>query len=147
MSSGAGGQNVWDPDQVDIVIGGFTLEGFADGSILEFEEDGDRFVIVKGADGLITRSKALAKVATLTVHLMNTSRSNDVLSALHVADVLANGGAGIVPGLIRDKNGTTIYETFSCWVMGLPKDTMSDKAEDRPWKIQFVNYNAFLGGS
>lgn len=140
-------QKFWDPDQVDVIIGGFTMSGFADNSMIEFEEDGDRFNEVDGVDGTMTRSKKSVRKATLTIHLQNVSNSNDILSALLETDLATPGGAGVVAGLIRDKNGATVYAISKMWVMGLPKDEMSDKATDRPWKIRCTQYKAFLGGS
>ena len=140
-------QKYWDPDQVDVIIGGFTMSGFADNSMIEFEEDGDRFNEVDGVDGTLTRSKKIVRKATLTVHLMNTSNSNDVLSGLLATDLATPGGAGVVAGMIRDKNGATLYLIPKMWVMGLPKDEMSDKATDRAWKVRCTQYVPFLGGS
>lgn len=141
------GQNEWSPDQVDLIIGVFPITGFAEGSMLEFEEDGPRWIMVKGVDGVVTRSKVMCKVATLTIHLSNTSRSNDILSTLHLTDINIPGGAGVVAGMIRDKNGATLYTLPTIWVEGFPKDEMTDKATDRPWKITCVDYVPFLGGT
>lgn len=141
------GEKEWSADQVDLIIGGFPMSGFAEGSILEFEEDGPRWVIVKGADGVVTRSKNCAKVATLTIHLANTSKSNDVLTVLHTTDMAIPGGSGIIAGMLRDKNGATLYIFPTMWVEGFPKDEMTDKATDRPWKLTCLDYIPFLGGT
>jgi hypothetical protein len=140
-------QKYWDPDQVDVIVSGFTMSGFADNSMIEFEEDGDRFSEVDGIDGTMTRSKKMVRKATLTIHLQNTSNSNDILTALLETDLSTPGGAGVVAGLIRDKNGATVYAISKMWVMALPKDEMSDKATDRAWKLRCTQYKAFLGGS
>lgn len=140
-------QNEWSPDQVDLIVGGFPMSGFAEGSMLEFEEDGPRWVIVKGVDGVVTRSKNCAIVGTLTIHLSNTSKSNDVLTALHAIDISTPGGAGVVAGMIRDKNGATLYILPTIWIEGFPKDEMNDKATDRPWKLTCIDYIPFLGGT
>lgn len=137
----------WDPDQFDLIVGPFVIGGYAEGSGIEFEESGDRFVTVIGIDGQVVRSKVLGRVATLTVHLMNTSGSNDVLTGLHQTDINAPGGAGVVPVALRDKNGATAIAAPQGWVMGFPKLTMADKAQDTPWKIQIVDYVAFVSGT
>ncbi len=137
----------WDPDQVDLIVGPFVISGYAEGSLVEWEEDGDRLVVVKGADGQVARSKVLAKVSTFTVHLLNTSASNDVLSGLHQTDINAPGGAGIVPVALRDKNGATVIAATSGWVTGFPKLGLVDKASDTPWKITIVDYQAFIAGA
>lgn len=137
----------WDPDQFDMIVGPFVISGYAEGSGIEWEEEGERFVTVKGLDGLITRSKVMAKLATFTVHIQNTSESNDVLTGLHITDVEAAGGAGVVPVTLRDKNGATVIAALTGWVMGFPKVTMADKAQDTPWKIQIADYKAFISGT
>ncbi len=137
----------WDPDQFDLIIGPFVISGYAEGSGIEFEEDGPRFITVKGLDGQVVRSKVLAKVASFTVHVMNTSSSNDVLSGLHITDVAAPGGAGVVPVALRDKNGSTVIASPTGWVEGLPKITLADKAQDTPWKIVITDYVPFIGGT
>jgi hypothetical protein len=137
----------WDPDQFDLIVGPFVISGYAEGSAIEFEEDGDRFVVVKGLDGQTVRSKVMGKVGTFTVHLLNTSASNDVLSGLHITDIHAAGGAGAVPVALRDKNGATTIACPLGWVMGFPKLTMADKAQDTPWKIQIVDYEMFVAGT
>lgn len=140
-------QKFWDPDQFDLIVGPFVISGYAEGTGVEFEEDGPRFVLVKGLDGLITRSKVMAKVASFTIHIQNTSSSNDVLTGLHVVDINAPGGAGVVPVALRDKNGATAIASPTGWVEGFPKLTLADKATDTPWKIVFTDHVAFIAGT
>lgn len=137
----------WDPARVDTLVGLIAMSGFADGAMIEFEEDGPRYKVVKGVDGQITRVKINGRVGTLTIHLQNTSKSNDVLSAFHIADLASDGGGGIVPVAVRDRNGVTVLAAKEGFVEGFPKDTMSDKPEDRAWKVILVDYDLFLGGS
>jgi len=136
----------WDPTLFDLVVGGFTIQGYADGSMIEWEEDGPRFVVVKGVDGQLTRYKVAGRVSTITSHLMQSSSSNDVLSALHLTDMATDGGGGVVAGLIRDRNGITNMAFPAMFVEGFPKYTASDKVEDIPWKIICCDYLVFVGG-
>jgi hypothetical protein len=137
----------WDPARVDVIVGGFTMSGFADGSMIEFEEDGPRYKVVKGVDGQVTRVKINGRVGTLTIHLMNSSKSNDVLSTLHQVDINTDGGGGVVPGLVRDRNGVSLLAIPTGFIEGFPKIAMTDKPEDQPWKFICVDYQLFLGGS
>ncbi len=142
----------WDPDQVDVSMGAIPLSGFAEGSMIEYEPDGDQFNEVDGVDGTLTRSKKVVRKGTITVHLMSTSNSNDVLTGFHAVDLAAPGGAGVVPFVIRDRNGATLMTFPKSWVMAFPKVTMADKAQDQAWKIRVVSPpngapNIFLGGT
>ncbi len=137
----------WDPDQVDVIFGGVPLSGFAEDGMITFEEQGERFITVAGVDGDVTRSKVKAKVGILTVKLMSSSKSNDVLSAAHNLDLLSPGGAGVVAGGVNDRNGTSLLASSTMWVMGFPAVNMGKQAEAREWKIQVIDYRLFVGGT
>lgn len=137
----------WNPDQVDVIVGVAPMSGFADTGMIKLTESDDRFVIVPGIDGQITRSKKVARVGKLSIMLMSSSKSNDVLSALHSLDVLTPGGAGIVPLSIVDRNGTTLFAAPEAWIDKFPDVNMGDKAEAREWTLTVVDYALFVGGT
>lgn len=137
----------WNPDQVDVIVGGVPMSGFSEDGMIELEESEERFIVVKGVDGEITRSKVVARLATLTIKLMNTSRSNDVLSALHTLDLSTSGGAGVVPFGVIDRNGTSLMAAPEGWVNGFPPVKMGKQGEERTWKCTIIDYRMFVGGT
>src|SRR5207245_2623661 len=118
----------YDPDQVDILFGLAPLSGFSEEDMVTIEEDNENFITVIGVDGQATRSKQKARIATITVKLMSSSSSNAYLSAVLAAHLLASGGAGVVPFLIRDRNGTSLFATDKAWISKVPPVTYSSKA-------------------
>lgn len=137
----------WSPDQVDVIFGGIPLSGFAEDSMIKLAEANDRFTITVGVQGEITRSKDPATVGLLMVSLMLSSRSNDVLSAMHQADILAPGGAGVVPCAVNDRNGTGLFGAPEAWIVKFPDWELSKKVGKVEWAIQVVNYKLFIGGT
>ncbi len=110
----------WNPDQVDVIFGGIPLSGFSEDAIIKLTEAGDRFTITAGVMGDLTRSKDPAVVGVLTVDLMLSSKSNDVLSAMHIADIEAEGGAGVVPCAVNDRNGSGLFASPEAYIIKFP---------------------------
>lgn len=137
----------WDPDQVDVILTGIPISGFAEKSILKFKEDGPRFKLVKGVKGDFTRSKISGKSGILTLTLMTSSESNAVLSALHQTDQNIAGGAGVVALAVRDRNGTTLLVVPTCYIEGFPELPMGEAAEQIDWNIVCLDYTLFIGGT
>ncbi len=137
----------WNPDLVDHIVGGFTITGFAEDAMSTFAPQNEAFVLVKGVDGQFTRSFQPGQWARWTIKLMSSSKANDFLSALHNADILTPGGAGVVPGACNDRNGTGIMSAAECYVEKFPDVNMGSKAESREWSLIVVNYKLFVGGT
>jgi hypothetical protein len=137
----------FDPDLVDVIFGGIPISGFGPDTFIKFKEDGKRFKIVKGVLGDVTRSKILAKVGTLSIVLMSSSRSNDVFSLLHNTDIGTSGGAGVVPVLIRDRNGTSLFTSATAFVDEMPELAFGGEAHPVEWSIMVVDYKLFVGGT
>lgn len=133
------GTKFFDPDQCKLLINGIKLEGYAEGSMISWEYSEDRFKKVKGLDGVISRSKVAGIYITLTVHLMNTSRSNAYLTGIHTQDVLSPGGAGVGSLMFLDENGASLIATDEAWIDGFPSGEITDQASPREWKITVVS--------
>src|SRR5882672_5498738 len=100
----------YDPDQISIAIVGIPVTGgFAEGSMVDIEQDEDGFVEVVGTGGDVTRSKKLNRMCTMTLRLMQASDSNALLSALYNLDQNAPNGAGIGSSEVKDLAGTSVF--------------------------------------
>lgn len=133
------GTKVYDADQVSVIVGGVPIDaGFADGEFLRIEQETDDFEDVVGTDGEVTRSKTNDRRATATIILMQTSSSMQHLSALSNLDRLTPNGAGIVPFMVRDRNGGTLYEAEHAWVRRPPDASFDRMATSREWTIRLA---------
>lgn len=136
----------YDPDQVQTLFTGIPLEGFAEDSMIDIEWSEAAFKLVKGVDGQVTRSKVLGRIATVTVHLLQSSRSNGVLTGIHTQDLLSPGGAGVGPFMCRDGNGASLFVTDEAWIEGFPTIAYGGQAGPRDWKIVCVNPKVIEAG-
>lgn len=134
----------YDPEKVSIVIGVMISTGHAKGTFVEFEYDEDHFTKAAGVDGGITRTKNANFSGKLRVTYEQSSPMNDYLSGLAAADRAT--GAGIVPVMVRDQNGTTLFSAAAAWVQKTPNVGFGDEAASREWVLDTGQAVAFLGG-
>ena len=125
----------------------FDTAHTGDGEFLSVTQEGPAFADVVGSNGGVTRSKTNDFRATVTVTLMQTSEVNSVLSALLNADLLASNGAGVGALLIKDLQGTTLYECTEAWIQKAPDASFDRQATTRAWEIRCANLIRFDGGN
>lgn len=137
--------STYNPAEVFVSYAGFTLQGFADGEMITVDRNDDAFKLYIGSDGEGARSKSNNKSAVITVRLMQTSDSNDIITALAKADEVANAGSG--PFMIKDGNGRTLLIAENCWVQKLPTVTFGKEVGEREWKLESDSVEEFIGGN
>jgi len=135
----------FDPKDVIIIVGGFPMGGFADGEFMSFERNNDAFTQSVGADGDTTRVKSNDRSGSLTITLDQTSLSNDVLSGIAQLDEKAN--AGLVPILVKEKNGTSTLFAGNGWVQKMPVMSFGKETTTRVWIIAMAETEIFVGGN
>lgn len=139
---------VFDLTAYDTIIGGVPLK---DGLVsVEVAPEGPAFADELGVDGHVVRYRTGENRANLNVVLKGSSEEHAKLSAIHAADVAATNGAGVVPVLVKDNNGTTLYATDKGWIVGMPTKTAAAAPGDVTWVIRLVlssPLNAILGGN
>lgn len=139
--------NIYDLNAVDVILAGIALK---DGlTSFEIAPTGPAFATEAGADGHVVRYATHEKRAMCNIVLKGSSEENAKLSALHAADVAATNGAGVVPFMLRDNNGTTLVATDKAWIVGLPTKTMAAAPGDVTWVVELVlssPLNAIIGG-
>lgn len=135
----------YDPKQVMVIIGGIPMSGFADGTFATVERTSDTFTKVSGADGIISRSKTNDRSGLLKFTAAQTSPSNDVLSAIAVADELTN--TGIVPVLIKDNSGRSVFVSAFGWVKKPPTSEFGKDIANREWTLDLADLDIFVGGN
>ncbi len=135
----------FDPANVIISIGGVPMSGYADGTFVMVARDEDAFTKVSGADGEVSRAKSNNRSGTLTLTLMQTSMSNDILSAIALLDETSN--AGIVPVLVKEIGTLTILMSGEGWIKKFPDASYSKDVENREWILDLASLNMFEGGN
>jgi len=132
-------------NRVAVIVGGVPMEGFADGSRVTVEFDEDQYTKVTGSDGLTTRSKSNNYAGIVTITLQQSSRSNDFLSGLWNADRVND--AGVVPILIKDDSGRTLWTSEHAWVKKMPDQEFGKESSDREWALDTGKLVGIAGGN
>lgn len=135
----------YDPAQVLTVFSAVPLVGYAPGSFIKVSRNSEMFKVHVGSDGEGARSKSNDKSGTVSVTLMQSSPSNDVLSGFAAADELA--GAGVGPLLIKDNSGRTVVMAQNAWVKKLPDNEFGQELGQREWVFETDDLEVFTGGS
>lgn len=131
--------------KLNVIFGVAQITGYAEGDALIVEEDQPAFNSMSGADGFVDRIKNNANSLTITMSLRQTSPTNQVLSALHLAD---RAGGVPLPLLIKDRNGTTLITTAQAWIEKFPKSSFGNEAKNREWVIKTGSeYVINIGGN
>jgi hypothetical protein len=136
----------YNADEVLLECFGSVIQGAADGVFVEFDDNEDSIQVVVGTQGEVAVSRIVNPLGIATVRLMQTSDSNDVLSAQQRLTQNGRGLSGFGPFHLADLNGRTIVEGRAI-VMKNPKITIDRSAKEREWKILVVKTNRVDGGN
>ncbi len=135
----------FDPKSVVVTIGGVPMSGYADGTFLEISSDNQQFTKVTGADGYTTRVKSNNYGAVMTLTLSQSSPSNEVLSGFLALDRISN--AGVVPVLVKDMSGTTVFFSGTGWIQQFPDTSFGNEINNRAWVIDLAEAEIFVGSN
>ena len=135
----------YDPKSVIVSVGGVPISGYADGTFIEISRDDVAFTKVVGADGNTSRVKSNNTGGTLTITLQQTSPSNDILSAFAQADELTN--SGVVPILVKDLSGNSIYFSATGWIQKYPDSIFANEINTRAWVLDLADLDMFVGSN
>jgi hypothetical protein len=135
----------YDPKNISVIVGGKIISGFGDGTFVLAERNEQAWNLKVGVDGEGTRAKNNNRSGKVTLTLMQSSGSNDDLSAFASADELSNTGA--VPLLIRDNLGTTICTALTAWVQKIANMEDAKEVSTRTWVLETDELDMFVGGN
>lgn len=143
----AGKTHVYDAASVVVVFAGIPIQGLSEDSVVEIAYNEDAFTLQMGVDGDGTRSKTNNRSAQVTMSLMQSSLTNDLLNAVHQIDLNTPNGLGIGPLLIKDLNGRSLHAAEKAWIMKSPDAAFGKEAGPREWVIETANLISTYGGN
>ena len=138
---------IFNPHRFPIVFGSVEMKGFSESNMAQFEFDTESVSDVVGVDGEVSRSLNMDRRAKLSVYLMQTSVTNDLLSAIYTAQRLSPNGSDVAALRVEDLNGRLVIDGPESWIMDTPKPTWGKTAAEYIWVFRIANANAFFGGS
>jgi len=135
----------YDPAQTDVIVGGVTISGFAEGTGIEVERDEDTYTKQTGSNSEVTRIMRNNRGAKITLTLLQGSESNLVLSNFNNID--ENTGAGAVPVIVKDNTGGSVHEATTAWVQKPAKSTYGTAHESRVWILDCAQLIQTIAGN
>ena len=139
--------HTYSSDEVIITFGAIILSGIADGTFVTVEANEDSFAVMVGSDGDACRSKSNNRSARITATLLQSSATNDLLSAVHNIDIQSPSGDGIYPMLVKDNTGRTLHTAENVWIVKPPASSFARETENREWVFETDNMQHFIGGN
>lgn len=144
------GVRTYSAGDVVLTVGGAIISGFADGTFVTVAREAASFTKVTGSDGTVSRARSNNRSGTMTITLLQTSPSNDILSAFLAEDEL--NGTGVFQVLLKDVTGGSRFFSAVAWVETLPSVEYGKELSNREWTlalsdIEFnVTGNVAIGG-
>lgn len=124
-----------------VTWGPIIFESFMKDTI-DIETPEDSWAVEVGADGKITRVNKCIDFIKITVHLAQSSKTNDKLSALWNADRIT--GASIFPFAFKDGSGSTVVLADQCFILHPASIANGNTVKERTWVFHtgdaFVNH-------
>ena len=124
---------------------GFELSGFADGTFIDAAMDSPGVTDVAGADGEVARAASADERGKVVLTLLQTSASNDVLTARHALDKLTKLGVG--PIFVKDLRGTTTVQGAEAWIEKYADISLSKEVQGREWTFRVAHMQPIVGGN
>ena len=136
--------NTYDPTKITLVFAGFEIYGYADGTFISVDKAEDAYSFKVGATGHGTRVRSRNSSGSVTVTLEASSGCNDLLSAVHTADLLSN--AAVLPLIMKEGNGTTVVGAPESWIVKISPVEYAKDSSTREWVIYCSDMKVFSGG-
>ena len=135
----------YNPADVAVIFAAISIEGFADGTFITAARNNPSWNMQVGSDGEGVRAKSNDKGGIFTLTLMQSSVSNDALSALAILDEAS--GDGIGPFLVKDNSGTSLIAAETAWIQKPSDQENAREATNREWIFETDLLDLFIGGN
>lgn len=135
----------YDPAQIIVSFKGVQLQGFAPGTFVRVERDEDTFGEQAGAGGDVVRVRSRNRMGKVTVILLQSSPSNDYLSARAAEDELTGIAYGEIS--LKNLNGATIVAGGSdAWIRKPAQIEYGAEVSNREWVFQVADLDLNVAG-
>jgi hypothetical protein len=129
--------STYDPKKVILTFGATPISDYGEDSMIEVSRSSERFTRKEGADGAVVRSKKATDCHDVTITLLQTSLSNNVLSIQAAID--KETGTGMLPLTITDVNSGAVKMWPQAWVEMPQSETFAADVGERQWVFHTGN--------
>lgn len=136
----------YDPKKVIVSFGGVEITGFAEDSIIKIAPMGDGTTSIVGCTGDVVRGISPDRRKEVTIRLLQSSSSNDILSTIALRD--NQNGDGVLPFLMKDLSGRTTFYSSKAWIVNLPEVNRTNEPAggSTEWVLNTADGDLFVGG-
>lgn len=141
----------YSPEDITIILFNdrFTHQvvGTTEGEFITVTRTVPHAELVNGADGSNARVVRAIKNADITMTLMQTSETNDVLSRLLVEDEITRDGRDCFGVTIKDNVGRTVMSSPQAFIGTNPDVSFAETLSDTVWVIHAIHLEQHVGGN
>lgn len=131
----------YDPTKVQVVVNGFTVTGFAEGSMISVSRNTDKREMDVGADGTVDFIESADDTAIMNITLKHGSPANQKLQELY-----DSGEEFTVAVVDQNFDGDVGHSGSRCKVGNLADDERTDSMAEREWPILIADHEAAFEG-
>ena len=136
----------YDPAEVHVIYGAHKIEGYGKDTFVEVSRNSPAFSMEVGAAGHAVAIKSNDRSGYIQVTLLQTSLSNNVLSAFANASDLAAGGIAL-PILMRDALGTALCSCAAALIEKQADVRCGTSHQERVWRFLCGTLLVNVGGN
>ena len=118
------------PSNVILVISGWQVRGWNEISVAR---NTPGFKQIRGIRGKNTRTRVQDTSATLTIRVPQTENMNEVMSAIHDADL--EEGTARLEIMLAEVTGNSFFSTATGYITAYPELAYSGDMSERVWTI------------
>lgn len=133
--------NTYNPSDVYLIICGHICTGWNE---IAIEKSTPTYRFVKGIRGKNTRVEDLDTSAVISITVLQTSQTNDILSEIHKLDI--EQGTGRLEVSLVDRSGTTAINSIEAYIVSYPNKSFKDDFDPITWTIQCQSTNDYIIG-
>ena len=122
------------PSDVTLIICDFVVTGMISASL---QWSSPPFKLIRGCRGINTRVASRDLSAVMTLELLQTTVTNEVLFQLLYQD--RRNQSARLDVTLKDTSGDTILYTDSAYISAFPDMRYSEGFDNRVWKIEMLN--------
>lgn len=136
----------YDPKLVVVSWGPVLFSGFADGTFINAVRNNQGSNLAIGSTGDGARAISNDKSGLVTLTLLQTAKTNGLMSAINEADELV--GSGVFPLLIKDLRGLDLVSAINMWIQKVPDYNRGREVGDgnTAWALETDDLKIFHGG-
>ncbi|WP_443699032.1 hypothetical protein [Pseudomonas sp.] len=130
--------NCYSPSDVSLTIGGYVITGWDNFTISRRVKG---FSPIYGIRGKNTRVKSKDTSATISISLIQTSPSNDVLGYIHELDL--DEGTARINLMLKDTSGKSVFSSNEAFITSYPTVSYTGDFTYRNWEIFLQSTNTY----